>query len=570
MKLTKRILAVLAALCLVLSIVPAAFADESEAEAAENEDAADAGPLSYLEGKSWEQVVNEFLAELNTTPDQVGLGYCNTVTGEEHYLNGDVYFDAASLFKVPLNMYYTEKIARGEMEYDTTIYGIRYGSMLESTIIRSSNEDAVHLWNAMGGYLTYRQTIADYMGVDKDNVDPKYYENNYFTPEQEIHCLRLLCTEAERFPYLIDVMKQAEPTNYFRRDEQRFEIAHKYGFVQNDKDYCYYINDSAVIYTDEPIVIVMFTKSAVDPYGLLAGYCTLMCDYAQYHTELDRETEALAKAEAEIKISETVPLSLPELPAVTVPVSGENMLDNIPLNNLSFGTLALLVLILVAMIVGLVLLIKLRVMKKINLFWGFLALVFTGAGLAACVLGADMGTLVTRPDGDPQQTADRFFSSIVSGDYASAYACLDDYTDLGLGTAPADAVGMKVYEALKDSYSYRLSGDCRVDGLTAVQQVEFRYFDLTKISGDLEADANAYLEELVAQRSRSEIYDENDHYLTSVTDEVYAHAINSVLDHAGDYYTTVLLDVDLSYTDGTWSLSTSQPMLNALTGGTAY
>lgn len=246
------------------------------------------------------------------------------------------------------------------------------------------------------------------------------------------------------------------------------------------------------------------------------------------------------------------------------------MLDNIPLKDLSFGALALLVLILVAMIVGLVLLIKLRVMKKINLFWGLLALVFAGAGLAACVLGADMGTLITRPDGDPQQTVDQFFGSIISGDYASAYACLDDYTDLGLGTAPADAVGMKVYEALKDSYSYRLSGDCRVEGLTAVQQVEFRYFDLTRISDDLEADANAYLEELVAQRSRSEIYDEDDHYLTSVTDEVYAHAINSVLDHAADYYTTVLLDVDLSYTDGTWSLSTSQPMLNALTGGTAY
>ncbi len=74
----------------------------------------------------------------------------------------------------------------------------------------------------------------------------------------------------------------------------------------------------------------------------------------------------------------------------------------------------------------------------------------------------------------------------------------------------------------------------------------------------------------MAQRSRSVVYDENDHYLTSVTDEVYAHAINSVLDHASDYYTTVILDVDLRYTDGTWSLSTSQPMLNALTGGTAY
>lgn len=565
MKLTKKIIAVLTALCLMFALVPAAFADDEEPGAAEEK-----SPQELFEGKSWEQVIDEFLAEMKTKPDQVGIGYCNTVTGEEHYLNGDTYFDAASMFKVPLNMYFTEKISKGELEYEGSIAGFNYKNMLEATILNSSNEAAVYLWEAMGGYRAYRESIAEYMGVDKDNVDPKYYANNYFTPEQEVHCLRLLYTESDRFPHLIDVMKQAEPENYFRRDEQRFEIAHKYGYVHNDTDYCYYLNDSAIIYTDEPIVIVMFTKSADDAYGLLARYCTLMCDYAQYHTELDRQTEALAKAQAEKKISEAVPLSLPELPAVTPSVSGEKMLDNIPVKDLSFGTLALLVLILVAMIVALVMLIKLRVMKKVNLFWGLLALVFTGAGLAVCVLGVGMGTLITRPDGNPQQTVDKFFSSIISGDYASAYSCLDDYTDLGLGTAPADAVGKKVYETLKESYSYRLSGDCRVNGLTAAQQVEFRYFDLTKISGDLEADANAYLEELVAQRSRSELYDENDHYLTSVTDEVYAHAINSVLDHASDYYTTVILDVDLRYTDGTWSLSTSQPMLNALTGGTAY
>lgn len=566
MKLLQRILAVLAALCMLLAAAPAALAEgEVEGDAAPVKN-----PDELFAGKSWDEVVSEFLTELGAKPEQVGLGYCNTVTGEEHYLNGDTYFDAASMFKVPLNMYFTEKISRGELELEGSVGGYIYKNMLEETIINSNNEHAVYLWQDMGGYRAYRELIAEYMGVDKDNVDPKYYANNYFTPEQEIHCLRLLATEPERFPHLIETMKLAEPDNYFRRDEKRFEIAHKYGYVHNDTDMCYYLNDSAVIYTDEPIVIVMFTKSAVDAYGLLAGYCTLMCDYAQYHTEQDKLLAAEARADAERKISETVPLSLPELPALPVSESGDKMLDNLPVNDLSFGTLALLILILVAMIVAAVMLVKLRLMKKINLLWGLLALVFTGAGLAACVIGVGVGSLITKPDGDPQQTVDTFFSSIISGDYETAYACLDDYADLGLGTAPADAVGKRFYEELKESYSFRLNGDCRINGLSATQQVEFRYFDLTKISEDMQADANAYIEELVAQRPRNELYDENDHYLTEVTDEVYSHALNAVFSHAEDYYTTVILDVDLSYTDGTWSLSTSQPMLNALTGGTAY
>lgn len=207
MKLTRRIFAVFSALCLMLALVPAALADGEDAAAGDTPAVKSAEEL--FAGKSWDEVIADFLAEMGATADQVGLGYCNTVTGEEHYLNGDTYFDAASMFKVPLNMYYTEKISRGELELEGSVYGYIYKNMLEETIINSNNEHAVYLWQAMGGYRAYRENIAEYMGVDKNDVDPKYYANNYFTPEQMIHCLRLLATEPERFPYLIETMKLA-------------------------------------------------------------------------------------------------------------------------------------------------------------------------------------------------------------------------------------------------------------------------------------------------------------------------------------------------------------------------
>ena len=86
------------------------------------------------------------------------------------------------------------------------------------------------------------------------------------------------------------MMRLAEPKNYFNYHEQSYEIAHKYGYLKVLTTQ--YINDCAIVYTDEPIVIVMFTLSLPKPYDALADYCSLMADYAQYHTELRRAEEA--------------------------------------------------------------------------------------------------------------------------------------------------------------------------------------------------------------------------------------------------------------------------------------
>ena len=97
MKLLKRILAAAALLCLLLYLSPAAFAD--------NED--------LYKNKTWDQVIEEFFQRYDVDEDGISLGYYNMVTGEEHYFNGDQYMVAGSMFKVPLNMCFTEKILNG-------------------------------------------------------------------------------------------------------------------------------------------------------------------------------------------------------------------------------------------------------------------------------------------------------------------------------------------------------------------------------------------------------------------------------------------------------------------------
>ena len=216
MKLLKRILAAAALLCLLLYLSPAAFAD--------NED--------LYKNKTWDQVIEEFFQRYDVDEDGISLGYYNMVTGEEHYFNGDQYMVAGSMFKVPLNMCFTEKIHNGEMDWDTKIGSISYKTLLHDTIVHSSNDYAKILWQELGNgkYRTYREIIAPYMGEDPATVDEKYYENNFFTARQMIYCLRMLAGEPERFPGLIEAMQEAEPDEYFRRSEDRFDIAHKLAF----------------------------------------------------------------------------------------------------------------------------------------------------------------------------------------------------------------------------------------------------------------------------------------------------------------------------------------------------
>ena len=77
MRAIKRVLPLLLALLLLLPLAPAARAED--------------GALPHEEefaGRTWEEIVDDFLAEHHAAPESVTCGWCNTVTGEERYHNG--------------------------------------------------------------------------------------------------------------------------------------------------------------------------------------------------------------------------------------------------------------------------------------------------------------------------------------------------------------------------------------------------------------------------------------------------------------------------------------------------
>lgn len=568
MEIKKKILAVLAALCLTLSLAPTAHAQGERATPtpAPGEQTQAAG-----EDAAIDEIMQELLARYGAAEENVYAGYLNLVTGEEHYWQGDEFVIAASMYKVPLNMMVAEKISRGELVWDEKYVNVPYDEVLEQTLLYSDNEWAMFLWSEFGSYADYRRAIAPYMGIDPETVEPAYFDNNEFTPRQMIHCLKLLYEEPDRFPRILETMKRAEPERFFRMNEKRFEIAHKYGYVT---DWSWvYMNDCGIVFTDEPIAIVMFTVNVDEQEALLSDFCTAMCDYTQERAAERQREEQAAKTEQAAReavrgtIREKTEQSLALL-APPTPRERAAGTEEINTGVTKIATILTCAAVVIAAIAAAILVIAKSRKNRIRPFWMIMAIFICAAAMLLCAVGLNTGTVHAKPDGDPAEVAEQFLNALAEGDYETAYANLRDYTSLGLETPPETEAGAELYKALVASYDYEMQGECRVDKLDAVQKVRFTYLDLTGIGDELESKTMEELEAIVKERSRAEIYDENDQYRPEIANEAYLRAVKDVMGNAQQYYTATEIELALTYSDGRWQVIMNPGLLKALGGGT--
>ncbi len=206
---------------------------------------------------------------------------------------------------------------------------------------------------------------------------------------------------------------------------------------------------------------------------------------------------------------------------------------------------------------------------RANVPWAVLAIILAGLALMICVVGYSFGTLYTKPDGDPKDTVETFFTALEQGDYQAAYPCLSDYTSLGLENEPADENGKIIYQALRDSYSHTVMGDATISKLSAFVPVRFRYLNIKDTESSVEGKVTGILEDYVENNPHNKVYDANDKYLPEVTDAVYSQALNEVMAKISNFYTTEQFNIELEYKNGEWYIITSPELLNAIIGGTA-
>ena len=584
MRRIRFLLNILLALCLLLSFLPAAAAEEAEDE--------------RFADKTWDEVVDEFLQSWGTERNRITLGYYNTVTGEEHYLNPDQYMVSGSMYKVPLNMVYTARIADGEMDWDTVVGSYKYEVLLEGSIVHSDNDFSKTLWMKLGNgnYRNYRRIIAPLMGEDPDTVGAKFYENNFFTARQMIFCLRELYENQDHYPRVIESMQRAEPTEYFKRRERRFDIAHKYGFLQTD--YHLYLNDCGIAFTDDPILMVMFTDNVVKAYEVMTEYCTLMCDYAQYHTakrhaeeeaEAQRKKEEAERAAEEARLeaerleqeaerlrqeaAEASPESSPDalLPSATpestetpgvLPLMRRVEQDGLSATALIAGAAALLS--------GITVMIWLAVLGKkyrVRSRWAVLTALLLCLATLGRIVWPAFRNFRDRPQGDPQKTVEDFLTALEQQDYAKAYACMDGVESLGLEKEPEQENARRICQMVREQFSGETYGSCSTDGNRAYQLIECRYIDVEALQRDARSEAMTYISRYASTHSVSELYDENNNYRPELMREAWSQALDTLLEQPEKYLSAGGAQVELRWRDGAWRIVPGEKLLEMLCGG---
>lgn len=543
--------------------------------------------LVVEENMAWEDVIAMLFEKYSIGDEQtITLGYYNPETGEEKYYLGDTYKISASMLKVPLNMLYTEKISKGEMSFEQDIYGRPYSTMLYRTIVKSDNDCSGQLIGYLGGYSTFREAQKVYLGGNPTEEEGYLYSDNYYTARQFIQVLKLLYTENDRFPGVVENMLEAEPYSYLREYEHRFPIAQKYGYVEQSNHT--YINSCGIVFSASPFCIVIFTDNLSKAYDVMAEYCTLMCDYNEIQSRKAQEAaaqaeqerlaaEAAAQAEAEAEAAEAAARVQEEASVQEEPSKQEepNAADERPvlvkhtIGNVPIGGFMAMIAICTAAIIAIVIIFRYNGAGSINGFWGVLSIILAALAMLLCIVGLNFGTIVSAPNGNPQDTVEAFYENIISGNYSEAYSYLSDYSDLGLENPPESEEGRMIFNALKSSYAYTIRGNCTRDTLHATQLVAFRYLNLAMVEEAAGGMINDLLNDVVQTRPKSQVYDAEGNYLESVTDEVYRKALTEVLGDSEKYCTSSEFEVSLDYIDGEWLLNTDSRMIAALLGGAA-
>ena len=529
------------------------------------------------------------LALYEADPSTIAAGYCNLVTGETHFYNGDTYMVSGSMYKIPLNMLFLDWIDEGELTMESNILGYPYSTLLDGTIIHSDNDMARVLWTYAGNTITtdpastpyhrYRILIADYMGEDADTVADKYYENNFFTPRQVITCLQHVYENSEKYAPLIEDMQRAEPTNYFKLRERRFNIAHKYGYYIDNTD-TLYLNDCAICYTDEPIAIVLFTAGTVKPYNVLTEYCSLMCNYTQEtiaaraareeaeaaaaaaaaEEEEARQEALAAQEEAEADVEDPAAAS----PSDPVTASPEPAVKNS--HSLRVGPLIALVLTLILMLLSICLVVSASRRSRLRRFHGIAAVFLGTMAILLCIYAASGNTIYTRASGDPRETIVLFTESLKNGDYHTADSLLLKGASLGLNRTPDSEEEALLLAALKASWDFAPYGECTITQRSAWQQMRVQHLSLTALDAALQERSKEVLSGLVRSLPMTEVYDENGEYLPSLAETAYRKALRDVISHAEDYYTYTGITLELRESNGTWLIVPDERLISVLSG----
>lgn len=258
-------------------------AGEGDSEIAE-EDGVDAPALtdqavaaSITASEELTALLTQFIVENGLNTSNFSLAFKDLTTGETCYYNELTQMDAASTYKLPLNMIYYDMQAAGTISGDSIVPGTNT-SLTEchhQSLEFSNNELSEAMVNNYGSYDTLKRDERRYMTLSDAETDDSYYHHNYYCARQMMDVVAYLYANQSQYAEALAYLKAAQPGQYYKREITDCEIAQKYG--QRDG----WQNCAGIIYSDHPFVLAIYSCQTSGGEPLLGKAARLFYDYTQ-------------------------------------------------------------------------------------------------------------------------------------------------------------------------------------------------------------------------------------------------------------------------------------------------
>lgn len=231
--------------------------------------------------------VGALFEEYDLSERNFALGFRALSDGTEYWYNADKLFETASLYKLPLNMYFYELEAAGEMASDESIYGVPLDYCHEQSLVYSNNELSQLMVDWIGSYRQFKDIAFGYTGLDESERSFDYYASGGFTARMMVGMLQTLWDDPATFGQEIEYLKEANPGEYLESGECGLEIAQKYGYEHYDG--ILNICIAGIVYTDEPFLITVLTRGVGWAEVLMGELCDAFAEYEQTRAHVEPE-----------------------------------------------------------------------------------------------------------------------------------------------------------------------------------------------------------------------------------------------------------------------------------------
>ncbi len=174
--------------------------------------------------------------------------------------------------------------------------------------------------------------------------------------------------------------------------------------------------------------------------------------------------------------------------------------------------------------------------------------------------------ILLTPAQEARECAAALMDAVQEGKYFGASSLLYGTPDLGMDGEPADTVGVLIWRAFQERFSYEMIGACHATATGLAQDMRISFLDISSVTEHLKSRSQNLLQARVEQAEDvSQVYDENNEFRESVVLEVLYQAAEEALAQDARQQ-TVSITVNLVYRDGRWWVLAEDALLEAISG----